>query len=750
MGVLLGLLLLLLLGSGQSDEELPPDQPTLELGPPVFGQIGSNGQAVINLSYKLFPVGGNKAWEVVEGPSGVQVGITNTGEKSASFSFTVAGNYLIKLTYTILVTGQVLTDTVLCQVDPVEPPVPVLSLGADLQLQLLATGVVSAVINYTCNRIITGKTWEVLVGPAGSQVNITDTGLLQARMEFTMAGDYTVELRATVSNPSGSVSDSVIVQVVGHTDPPPDLPDPPPGTIFLSGNLPDGLRVTSGHYAIQGEVRTPKSLVFAGTSKLWGREKWGSDIHFTNVNNALFQGGVFNPDSDIGLWIEGQAQIDYRGNAKEAWGYGLKTHATWKPNDEIVECPMTWGEITTQGFKRYTQGAPLRTMPNGQMLPTLNLTRGVKMRGEAGHLVHYRNVSTARNAEELSYCEFSYFGLDKLGRYPVHHHMRMDATRGIVHRGLVVKHSKAHAFVAHMSHGVTFQDCIAYDVEGEAYWYDPTSRTDPGQPTGDPSVTNDLHYIRCVAAHSPNDTDFRHSGFRLARSLRGNMVRGCLAVGIGGRGLGPGGSGTGSAYFWTESDSNAEIPSIWEPFEDNVALACAGYGWGGWQNSGNVRHAIASHGKFTAINCRRGGYTLGAYRNKYEAKKIEIYNSDPESRGLEIWAVDTFHHDIKIRGGKHGIALRHHTLPHTRPTRVQNVDIQGTTGRKVYVQENAPSSKPNEWELVNCSLNIQDPMSNFEHFDQGIAAGSVIKMQEGNQARRIASNGQVTTIPPFA
>ena len=750
---LLALLLLWLLTQGKEppDDEPPPEEPVLELGPPLFGHIDANGQSILTLAYELFPVGGGKDWSVLEGPAGTEVGIDDTGAKSVRFTFTLAGNYLIKLMYTVPGTNQVLTDTVLCQVDAFVPPAPTLDLGEDKQVQIDSTGKAVLILNYAASGPITSKDWDVVSGPAGSQVGIDDTGAAQARLEFTVAGDYMVKLTVTVSNASGSVSDDINIQVLPANVPPPPpdttLPDPPANAVFITGNQPNGFTVPAGqHYVIQGHVTTPKSVIVYG--KLWGREKYGSDLHFMNVDNTKFQGGVFNPETDIGLWVEGAGELDYRGNYKEAWGFGLKTHPSWKMGDETVEAPMFYSEIGANGFKPYLQGSPLRLMPNGVPLPVLNLTRGVKLRGEPGKFAHYRNVST--KGSFLADVEISWFGVPgKLGRYPVHHHMREDASRGHVIRRTVVKHSGQHAFVAHMSSGITFEDCIAYDTPDEQYWYDRKTET------------SDLTYLRCISAWE-RGSDYIESGFLLARVgdvPQNGRILGCWGIGIGGR-------GTSAAFHWSEGDSGDNRatggagPSFWD-FEDNGALACRMFGWSVWQNSGKAPHQIASAGKFTSINCggnggggglgvESGGGSLGAYSNIYVIKDNDIYNSGP-SVGVQIWANGTGPHErINVRGGTHGIRFMHHSLPREglpRPCIIRNCDFQGQSSYKIGVGETksaGSTSQPGVWWIIDCGVTPADVEPG------GAAPDTIIQIQQGNLAWRRVGNGNFAPIPLFA
>ena len=83
----------------------------------------------------------------------------------------------------------------------------------------------------------------------------------------------------------------------------------------------------------------------------------------------------------------------------------------------------------------------------------------------------------------------------------------MDGSRGSIVRGTVIRDAGSHAYVTHMSHGITIEDSISYNTFDEAYWWD----------SGDES--HDVVYDRCVAAlvrYDPAYRGYRLTGFQLA------------------------------------------------------------------------------------------------------------------------------------------------------------------------------------------------------------------------------------------
>lgn len=77
------------------------------------------------------------------------------------------------------------------------------------------------------------------------------------------------------------------------------------------------------------------------------------------------------------------------------------------------------------------------------------------------------------NRQYIEYVSFRYLApLETLGRYAVHFHHCDEGVRGTIVRGVVAHDCGGHAFVAHASRGITFDDCIAYQTRENAYWWD--------------------------------------------------------------------------------------------------------------------------------------------------------------------------------------------------------------------------------------------------------------------------------------
>jgi hypothetical protein len=192
-----------------------------------------------------------------------------------------------------------------------------------------------------------------------------------------------------------------------------------------------------------------------------------------------------------------------------------------------------------------------------------------------------------------------------------------------------------------MSHGITFRDCIAYDVYDEAYWWDPHDRT------------NDLLIERCVAGSVHFDPEFL--GYRLSAFLLGlgssMELRRCVAFAVHG-------SGTSSGYSWPE------IPSgVWT-FRDNMAHNNVAAGIFVWQNVGKP-HLIR---RFTAYNNGEAGIIHGAYSNAYHYRHLDLTGQET---AIELFAAarpdvsGRAQSWVDVRGGR--LVVRGHGLASEAP-----------------------------------------------------------------------------------
>jgi hypothetical protein len=341
---------------------------------------------------------------------------------------------------------------------------------------------------------------------------------------------------------------------------------------------------------------------------------------FSGVDESKFAGGGMAPlDSDVGLWVIGSGVLDLCGSERAGWARAAGPLAAggnvalldrdptgWQVGDELVVTPSDGGAYDTVHVAaiagRYvtfdgsvTSAHPLFDVGRGQQLgpEILNLTRNVVVTGQPGKKAHLFVHSMM--AQRLCHAGFQYLGPqqsaadgqhDVLGRYAVHFHHCMEGSRGSTVESCVVRDCGAHAYVPHVSNGITFRDCVAHNTTDPAFWWDP----------GDSS--SDVLWDGCVASATKHNEPFKYTnaGFVHAFGPDGtNTARNCVAVGV-----------EGSGFFW-DADSEA----VWV-FEDDVAHHCTEAGARIWQND-DLAHVIT---RFTGYR-NDVGVSHGAYGNLY-------------------------------------------------------------------------------------------------------------------------------------
>jgi hypothetical protein len=372
---------------------------------------------------------------------------------------------------------------------------------------------------------------------------------------------------------------------------------------------------------------------------------------FPGVREARYKGGGMEVlDSDVGLWVMGRGRLDLAGAARRPWTRAagpLAAGATrialqddpagWREGDELAVTPTVAPtdpesggstaaydtvQVAAVRGRTVTLSRPLRfphpavTVAKGRTLTAevLNLTRNVHLEGTPGGRAHVFIRSEAK--QSLAAASIRHMGPRQpaeefdapvVGRYPLHLHMCGDGSRGSVVSDVVVRDSGGHAFVAHLSHGVTFKGCVSHDTMEDAYWWDPPTEENP-----EPPPTNDVRYDRCVASlvrHEPEFRGYRLAGFFLGAG-QGNMIRNCVAVGVRG-------STDACGFIWPEGSEG-----IWE-FGDNVAHNNTEHGIFTWQNTG-LPHLIE---QFVGYHNVGAGIAHGAYNNGYHYRNSILYGN---------------------------------------------------------------------------------------------------------------------------
>ena len=230
--------------------------------------------------------------------------------------------------------------------------------------------------------------------------------------------------------------------------------------------------------------------------------------------------------TDIGLWVMGSGKLDIRGRATrrvEPEGHGSDVaehprdpdHAvrTWRLHD-VREVPGSHSHLA--GRPRHGQGSRRPGVHAGGVQPhaqrsdrghegrssahlhpvvrtTIDQVRGDPLHGSAsGRRCPTATTSSSVGTACTSTCAARVPGF-------------------AVVTGTVIRDCGSHAFVPHMSNGISFTDCIAYDVNEDAYWWDA------------PDQSNDVHYQHCMAAKLvpiPSLPGIHADGLQLGARLR--------------------------------------------------------------------------------------------------------------------------------------------------------------------------------------------------------------------------------------
>ena len=487
------------------------------------------------------------------------------------------------------------------------------------------------------------------------------------------------------------------------------------------------------------------------------------ELRFIDVDETLFTaGGGMDHEGNPGLCVE-NGTVNLRGAVKTGWTRAtgaISAAATtctvadatgWAIGDEIVITPTEASSVADHEthfdrrtltdvagnvltFAATTYAHPTNTVPSTSEVvgaEVLNLTRNVIVGGEDATKRAQIMFMEDCTGSTLEYFEGRFLGPRQvipttaftngvLGRYGLHFHLMAEGSRDIHVTGVVMHDIGYRAFVPHGSHGMTFTDCVAWDVFSEGYWWDVPTTVDE---------SNDLLYDHCFAGRvkfsRANPEGVHNSGFYLAAGQ--NMtIRNCCVAGIEGY-------IDTSGYHWPEV-LNSNPHNVWI-FEDNDAHNIKYHGIFIWQNDGNHHDVV----RFRGWNCFLDGIKFGAYFNAYQIEDIEVWGNDTSDMGLNIQSRDAGRL-VEIYGGGHigELRIRHHTstiATAERPVKFTNVNID-----TVLVSELDGTANPGFEDFVNCGLAPGDVTLTYMDVD------SVIRIQTGAEAWQITTTDTVTPI----
>jgi hypothetical protein len=495
-----------------------------------------------------------------------------------------------------------------------------------------------------------------------------------------------------------------------------------------------------------------KNVVVMG--KLTMRPSSSRIVHamtFKGVNERRFVGGGMDVlPSDVGLWVMGRGALDIAGAPKLAWtrAHGsIPAGATtirlrrdpygWRVGDELAITPtlsprvsdhfaaydyatvraISGRTITLSGPTRFAHPRVSVGRKTHFTAEVLNLSRNVRIEGTPGGRAHVLMHSSRPQA--IRHAQVRYMGPRQrdgeytrgvLGRYGIHFHDCMDGSMGSLVQGVVVRDCGHHAFVAHMSDGVKFHDCISHDTFDDPYWWDQRDSNRSFAP-----ATNHTLYDRCVASLVQVDPPFRGydmAGFNLG-AWKGNVARRCVAVGVQG-------NVNSSGFTWGESSQGSWV------FQNCVAHNNKVHGIFTWQNN-QLRHDIT---RFVGYHNGGVGIAHGAYLNRFHYKDSILFGNAWGSISLHALSTRdprlTFDNVLCDQDGltPHCVMTETHVIPGEAPVLFTRCRFQGYRD-SAFAFQSSGSGAPEWFEVDRCRF-----QRNEFWLDSTIRSASVIHVDD--------------------
>jgi hypothetical protein len=547
----------------------------------------------------------------------------------------------------------------------------------------------------------------------------------------------------------------------------------PPHVPKFSGDvsLPAGFTVPFGEVwdfdpNVSTTVTVAANVVVAGTLRM--RPANAGVVHtlrFVDVNESLFIGGGMEPlATDVGLWVIGAGVLDAVGTAKTSWARAAGAIAAgtssvtlaaapsgWQQGDTIIITPTVNSEIsnfhdrydtlTVQSLTGATVNTtantvnphPAVTVGDGFTVTAevANLTRNVRIEGTPGKRAHVFYVSTAK--PDIRHVEFAHLGprksngLGHTGRYALHFHMLGDASRGGQVVGCVGHDIGNHVFVAHESHGITFDRCVSHNTIDEAFWWDPPTANNPIR-------THDTVWSRCLASKvlaGAGQQGYNLAGFSLGAGDR-NTITDCVAVGVQG-------FSRSAGITWPDTSQSPWI------FARNVTHNNAIHGMFIWQNTW-AEHIVND---FVAYHHAGWGIAHGAYVNGYRFRNGWLFGNRAGSVRLSAVSNENlpveFDRIVCTGNGlhRHAIGIEHHAVAQPGPPVLvtgctfvgHTAEAIGTVAQNLSVRELI--------DVVECGPTVPA----IKLSPTVTAADSVVRVQNGTTATRYTRTGSESTAP---
>jgi hypothetical protein len=515
---------------------------------------------------------------------------------------------------------------------------------------------------------------------------------------------------------------------------------------------------TTGNVVVRGEL-----VMRPGSREVIHR------IVFLDVDEERFVGGGHDVlSTDVGLWVVGGGKLDLSGSPKQAWALavgsatGGDTTITldreplgWIPGDEISIAPTAPPDspghrnfhearvVSVSGTVVTLDRSPMQDHPavpssDGRSFTAevINLTRNVRIEGTPGGRTHV--FIRSRRRQLISFASVRHSGPRRrrgsftksvLGRYGVHFHHAYEGSRGSLVEGVVVRDCGNHCFVPHVSHGITFRSCIAYDSFETPFWWD----------EGD--VTNHVTWEECISALvEPDDQTVAHdiTGFFLGKG-EGNVARRCTAVGIGGR-------LTASGFQWPPEPANA----VWI-FEDCIAHNNAVNGIFVWQRVPDV----STIERFAGYHNGKAGIEHGSFKNAFvysdslllgnAGAQVMLHANSTVTGGTGL----TFS-SVRMEGGGAGVDILHHTIATPDPVRFESCSFAGGDQVPVRVSEQGGGAGgKSDFLLCTVGPGGRD-LEPSDFLVQFMSPATELRVQGADDtAFRLERDGGGVPIPPF-
>ncbi len=377
-------------------------------------------------------------------------------------------------------------------------------------------------------------------------------------------------------------------------------------------------------------LQSSKNIIVYGLLKSNPLSTTNHLVRFINVNESNFVGSGEVPlDSDVGLWVMNNGQINLQGEEKTAWtratgailkgatSLSVKEANTWKVGDKLFITPTdkasnSFDEVTITSVSGTSIGVTAvqtaHPITDQWTAEVGNLTRNVRIEGTSTGYSHVFIKSTKPSV--VQFVQFKYMGPRKniagdtakelvVGRYALHFHHCEDGTRGMEVEGCVGTQCNNHTFVPHASHGMMWCKNIAYNVLETPYWYD------MGHATHNLTFEENLGALINFVSRAIQPED-QTPAFAAAGMILGmgddNICINNVMCGVSGLER----VDFGGAYNW---EANNE--GIWK-FQNNLAHHCTD-GIRTWQNTSRI-HVIEDYSSYFCKN----GIMHGAYANVYK------------------------------------------------------------------------------------------------------------------------------------